>query len=497
MNQLITHERAARPLRSPFHLPLEVSERRLLLRVIDALLVIGGILGALLIWLWLGGFALSYAVLEDQSSWMILIALGWLLWLPLTDMYNLRLSARLGSSVRRILVGGLVLMAAYIVLFFITSRAAALAVLPSFGDAQASPPLRLAPVLAVTGTTILLLTWRVVYVWALGGPLARRRALILGAGSAGRAIHHTIAKSHGSHYEIVGFVDDDPAKQDEAIGNLQVLGGHDQLLPILAEQPVDEIIVAISAELPDSLFQALLTCHENGIAITPMPLLYEQLTGRIHVGHVGTQWYAALPLQPRSTATAFRFLQRVGDLAVGLALGAVLLVLLPILAIAIRLDSPGPIFYAQERLGQHGRRFRVYKLRSMVADAEADGQARWATVYDERVTRVGRVLRKLRLDELPQALNVIRGDMSVVGPRPERPEFIDELQVAIPFYRTRLAAKPGLTGWAQINYPYGNTVDDALMKLQYDLYYLKHQSPWFDLLIVLRTIPVVLRMQGT
>src|SRR5690606_19701763 len=142
------------------------------------------------------------------------------------------------------------------------------------------------------------------------------------------------------------------------------------------------------------------------------------------------------------------------------------------------------------------RRFFVYKLRSMVKDAERDGEAQWASRDDPRVTRVGRWLRRTRLDELPQVLNVIRGEMSMVGPRPERPQFIEQLQREIPFYRTRLAAKPGLTGWAQINYGYGSTVEDALVKLQYDLFYLKHQSVWFDLLILLRTTVVVLRMKG-
>jgi lipopolysaccharide/colanic/teichoic acid biosynthesis glycosyltransferase len=184
------------------------------------------------------------------------------------------------------------------------------------------------------------------------------------------------------------------------------------------------------------------------------------------------------------------------DLALGAALLVLLLVLLPVIALAIRLDSPGPVFYRQERVGRHGRRFFVYKLRSMQQDAERDGEAQWAAPGDPRVTRVGRWLRRARLDELPQVLNVVRGEMSLVGPRPERPQFVEQLQRDIPFYRTRFAARPGLTGWAQINYGYGSTVEDALIKLQYDLYYLKHQSPWFDLVILLRTVAVVLRLKG-
>jgi exopolysaccharide biosynthesis polyprenyl glycosylphosphotransferase len=244
------------------------------------------------------------------------------------------------------------------------------------------------------------------------------------------------------------------------------------------------------------MFQAIMDCHEAGLVITPMPLLYERLTGRVAVEHIGSQWYVALPFEGAESRTAFGVIKRLMDIILGGALGLLLLALLPFVALAIRLDSPGPVFYRQERLGRHGRRFRVFKFRSMRQDAERDGEARWATKGDPRVTRVGHWLRRTRLDELPQAINVLLGEMSLVGPRPERPQFVDTLQQDIPFYRTRLAIRPGLTGWAQINYGYGSTVEDALIKLQYDLFYLKHQSPWFDLTIMLRTVVVVLGLKG-
>jgi lipopolysaccharide/colanic/teichoic acid biosynthesis glycosyltransferase len=171
--------------------------------------------------------------------------------------------------------------------------------------------------------------------------------------------------------------------------------------------------------------------------------------------------------------------------------------ILPILALIIKLDSPGPVFYRQPRSGRAGRPFQVLKLRSMRMDAERDGQARWALPNDKRVTRVGRFLRSSRLDEAPQLLNVLKGEMSFIGPRPERPEFIAQLQQEIPFYRTRLVVRPGLTGWAQVNYRYASSVEDALVKLQYDLYYVKHQSVYLDLVILLKTIGVVLTMRGT
>jgi lipopolysaccharide/colanic/teichoic acid biosynthesis glycosyltransferase len=170
---------------------------------------------------------------------------------------------------------------------------------------------------------------------------------------------------------------------------------------------------------------------------------------------------------------------------------------LPFVALAIALDDGGPLFYRQVRSGRAGEPFFVVKFRTMRPDAEKDGKPRWAKKDDDRVTRVGKVLRKTRLDELPQIINVLRGEMHIVGPRPERPEFIAELEEKIPFYRTRLTVKPGLTGWAQIHYKYGNSVEDALVKLQYDLYYIRNRSLWLDFYIVFKTIGVVFRLEGT
>jgi lipopolysaccharide/colanic/teichoic acid biosynthesis glycosyltransferase len=168
----------------------------------------------------------------------------------------------------------------------------------------------------------------------------------------------------------------------------------------------------------------------------------------------------------------------------------------PLIAAAIWLDSPGPILYRQTRLGQGGRPFELLKFRTMVPNAEADGQARWASHDDERVTRVGRFLRRTRLDEAPQFWNILKGEMGLAGPRPERPEFISALERHIPFYRARLMVKPGLTGWAQVNFGYGDSIEDMFVKLQYDLYYIKHRSLWLDLQILIRTVAVVLRFQG-
>ncbi len=487
MSQLQALDHTLRQSRTTSRSGLAISERRLLLVSGDIVLISSSIVGSMLIWARWADRSVTWTRWHEQGLWALFIFCGWILWLLFNKLYDLQLAVSLGRSTRRILLGSIGIALAYLVLFFVTSPATRLTV----------PPLpRLAPGMSILSSTVLLLFWRITYAVALSGPQARRRVLILGAGSAGRTLCQTIVREHSAHYRVLGFIDDDPTKQTRLFDQVPVLGGHDRLPEIAFRFHADEIAVAISAEVRGSLFQSIMDCHEQGIAVTPMPLLYERLTGRIAVEHIGSQWYIALPLQQHAASKFLLGIRRCNDLLFGLAGSLVCLVLLPFIAAAIRLDSPGPIFYVQERAGLHGRSFRVRKFRSMIQDAERDGQPRWATKDDQRITRVGRFLRKTRLDELPQVLNVLRGEMSLVGPRPERPQFIEQLQHQIPFYRTRLATKPGLTGWAQVNYGYGATVEDALIKLQYDLYYIKHQSPWLDLLIMLRTIGVVLQLKG-
>jgi exopolysaccharide biosynthesis polyprenyl glycosylphosphotransferase len=477
---------------------IAISERRLLLVTGDAMLIVASLVGSLMVWEQIGGFSLGLIMLQAQAYWLIPLAVGWMIWLALSDAYNLRLAVRAAAIVWRVFAGGLFVTFLYLLVFFIASRTTVTQGLPRvLNSFSAGPePLRFAPAVAIGGSTVLILTWRLLYIWLLCGPQTRPRLLILGAGQAGRTLYTTIARHYISHYHVVGYIDDDPHKQGAEYAGIPVLGTHQDLERIAAANHTDEIALAISTRLPDDLLQTLMSCHEHGLTVTPMPLIYERLTGKVAVEHIGTQWYVALPLQPRTAATALAVVKRTMDLIGGLFLGILLAALTPLIALAIKLDSPGPIFYRQQRLGRHGQSFLVYKFRSMHKHAERDGVARWSTKGDSRITRVGDFLRRTRLDELPQAINVIRGEMSLVGPRPERAQFVEQLQQHIPFYRTRLAAKPGLTGWAQINYGYGSSIADSLTKLQYDLYYLKHQSPWFDLLILARTIAVVLRMQG-
>jgi exopolysaccharide biosynthesis polyprenyl glycosylphosphotransferase len=274
------------------------------------------------------------------------------------------------------------------------------------------------------------------------------------------------------------------------------LGPSRELLSVIEKHKIHEIVVTTNGRLKNKLFESLVECQAKGVRVSWMPEFYERLYQKVPVEHLDRSW-ALYMIQNRPVFNRMALgIKRLLDLILLLfALPVFLIILIPV-ALAIRLESPGPIFYRQVRCGRAGDLFMIYKFRTMVAHAEHDGKARWASKGDPRITRVGQFLRKARLDELPQLFNVFRGEMSIIGPRPERPEFVEQLEEVIPFYRMRHLVKPGLTGWAQINYDYGNTVDDALVKLQYDFYYVRYWSIWLDLYILFRTVGVVLLLKG-
>jgi sugar transferase (PEP-CTERM system associated) len=295
-------------------------------------------------------------------------------------------------------------------------------------------------------------------------------------------------------YEIVGFIDDDPAMVGRSIVNPRVIGTPTDILRLVRDQRIDRIVVGLSdrrGKLPiDELLQAKL----SGVRVEESETIYERLTGKILLDDLKPSWLIF------SDGFRARRLTRVIKRGIDVLLSLVGVVLaapfMALTALAVRLESPGPVLYAQERVGEHGAVFTLYKFRSMRADAERAGTPIWAKDNDDRVTRVGRVIRLTRLDELPQLWNVLRGDMSFVGPRPERPFFVEQLAEVIPFYRQRHAVKPGVTGWAQVKYRYGASIEDAREKLRYDLYYIKHMSIVFDLTIVLDTVKVILLGKG-
>jgi len=476
-----TREQAERSAPA-FRVVLPFSERRVLLILGDALLINSAVLVALYLWGRVDEYRFSTSFARAHWFWFPLLTGAWWLLAWLCDLYDVPVASRRSEIGRRIVLVVLGLVAGYLLLYFLSPRNA----LPRLFFLFFSG-------VVLAGTVL----WRWIYVTVFTLPSLCRRVLIVGAGWAGRTLAQMLCEREPADYQVVGFVDDDPAKQGTAVVDLPVLGGSADLRSLVRACRADEVVLAITHEMRGELFQALLDCRAMGIQMIRMPDLYEQLTRRVPVEHINEGWVLDALNGPSALARLERATKRLLDLIFGL-LGLIGLgLLIPFVALAIRLDDGGAVFYAQVRAGLNGKPFRVIKFRTMRSDAEDDGHPRWAQRDDDRVTRVGHFLRRVRLDELPQVFNVLRGDMSIVGPRPERPEFIAELQERIPFYRTRLVVKPGLTGWAQTHYEYGNSVEDALIKLQYDLYYIRHWSFWMDLYVIVRTIGVMLRFQGT
>src|SRR5262252_3248042 len=334
--------------------------------------------------------------------------------------------------------------------------------------------------------------WRIAFDGVTRDPHLEERILIVGTGSIARLIAWQIQNQHDFAYRIVGYLAENSVADVDADDlQLPLLGCALDVARLSALHQVNRAVIAVSDRRGHLLIQELLRAKLAGVRIEDAPTTYERITGKILTDGIAPSWFIFSDGFRASRTT--RLLKRTVDIvmaAVGLVLAAPLMLLT-----AIGLDSPGPILYRQERVGENDRLFTLCKFRSMRSDAEK-GTPVWAKNNDSRVTRVGRFIRLTRLDELPQLLNVLRGDMSFVGPRPERPYFVQQLTAQIPFYAERHAIKPGVTGWAQVRYRYGSSIEDAMEKLRYDLYYIKHLSIAFDLTIAIDTVKVILCAKG-
>lgn len=359
------------------------------------------------------------------------------------------------------------------------------------------PSLNLEPrvaAVAVLTAVVALLMVRYAFVQSVDESVFRRRTLVYGAGERASAISDLKRRADRRGFRIVGTI---PAPGDTHCDeSAQALEFDRSITELANERRADEIVIAMDDRRGNLPIRELLDLKLGGVEVIDLLEFLERETGKIRVDLVKPSWF--IFSRGFRISRLRRFSQRVLDLAVSITL---LLLAWPVMlavAICIKLEdgSTAPVLYRQRRVGLGGRSFEVLKFRSMTPDAEADGRAVWAQKNDKRVTRVGSVIRKYRLDELPQVLNVLAGQMSIVGPRPERPEFVESLSEKIPFYKERHAVKPGVTGWAQLRYAYGASEDDALEKLQYDLYYIKNQNFLLDLMIILQTVEVVIWGKG-
>jgi sugar transferase (PEP-CTERM system associated) len=338
--------------------------------------------------------------------------------------------------------------------------------------------------------------WRLTFAWLMKRVSPTERLLLVGTGPAAvelaRELHE---RRQELGVEIVGFVDPDPARVGLPLLNPGIVGTIDEIPALLARFAADRVVVSLADARGKLPMERLLDSRiRSGVNFDHLASVYEEYTGKIAVENLRPSWM--IFAEGFSKSRALRAAKRLFDILsaiIGLVLAAPIMGLV---ALVTRLSSPGPILYHQERVGLNGKTFMVHKFRTMREDAEVGTGPVWSTANDPRVTRVGTFLRRTRLDEIPQLWNVLKGEMSLVGPRPERPSFVSQLTESIPFYGQRHVVKPGLTGWAQVRYTYGASVEDAVQKLQYDLYYIKNMSIALDIVIALETIKTVVLRRG-
>jgi len=462
---------------------ISLSERQALLLIGDLICVILAIVFSWIVWIWIDqaqqdpiGFLRS----KDALTPFLLLAPLW--FFLIFHLYDPHVAFSRERTMFGLALAAGISLVPYLGLYF-------------FATPGSLP--RVAILVFLVAVTALEFGWRMLAIQLFTLPMLQRRMMIIGAGRAGAMILDILTQEVPGHFRVCGMIDDDPEKRGGKVQDVPVLGGWQVLQDAVCQQGISILVLAITGRIRPELFQAILDCQERGVEVIRMPALYESLLGRVPIGYLSADWLLTSFLDSVRLYDLYSPLKRLIDILVAVTGLVIHVALFPLFALLIRLDSPGPILFRQERSGKGGHSIWVWKYRTMVQDAEPNGEARWASPADPRVTRIGKWMRRTRLDEIPQFWNMLRGDMSLIGPRPERPEWIAQLEKQIPFYRARLLVQPGLTGWSQVNYGYVRTVEDTALKLEYDLYYIRHRSLMLDLKIFLRTVGTIVRFQGS
>jgi sugar transferase (PEP-CTERM system associated) len=458
--------------------PSRLNQRTVLLILAEAMLLFGGMISA--VYLRLGTLDADYELLQRHGFYKAALATVFCLAsFYLYDLYDfIVMHDRRELVLRLVQALGLAWVALAIAFYAVPrlmiGRSVSLIALP----------------LALT----LMVGWRLTIHWLLGHPQLGERILIVGSGALAVDVARETLERPDAGFRIVGFVDDDPALLGKSLINPRVVGLTSDLPALVQRENIDRIVVAIGDRRGQFPTQQLLRLSLSGnVSIEECASFYERLTGRVSLDMVRPSWliFSGRGRQAPMNLIARSIMHRLAALA-----GAILSLPIAVLtALLIKLDSTGPVLYKQERVGKNGRIFTLMKFRSMRVNAEKDGPV-WAKSEDDRTTRVGRIIRRIRVDEVPQFWNILRGDMSFVGPRPERPHFVAQLAQEIPFYEQRHLIAPGLTGWAQIKYPYAASIEDARQKLEYDLFYIKNQGLLLDGAILFETIKTILLGRG-
>lgn len=454
----------------------EISERKILLRIFD-LLFIGGSL-----YLVSSVFNFDYFLVSHEHwAWIFVLALYISIFGTVLELYDLQKSSRMETVVSTIILTTSVTVLFYLLTPFYT---------PSLPDN------RLQIIYFYIAILLGLFVWRWAYITFISSPRFYKRVLLIGETSNIKSIVNAFNDAD-PNYVIVGYINCESNKKDTVKFTAVKEFSPENIRRVIKDEGISEIVVASydSENITPSIYSDLISLLEKGFPIKEYTQVYEDITYRVPVQFVGKDFYKYFPFSRNNKNKLYLTYRRLFDIIlslVGLAIG---ILFLPLILIGNALGNRGKLFYTQERVGKNGTPFTIYKYRSMVKNAESAG-AVWASKNDSRVTPFGRFLRTSRLDEIPQFINILKGDMSMIGPRPERPVFVEELSQVIPFYETRHIVKPGLTGWAQVNARYGSSIDDSLLKLQYDLFYIKHRSFMLDINIVIKTLSTVIFFRG-
>jgi len=460
---------------------LRTTERRIILLLGDALMSGVALMVSLYLWAakdqWL---KFSTTFLETRPPlWFWLLPLIWLL--LMIELYDIRRAGKRSETLRGLLISGSIGFGLYLLVFFFFSGPDSL---PRLGVAY-----------FIIGSIVLTLLWRMLYIRVFTSPRFMRRVLIVGAGRQGSELARLIGQLNPMPFFLAGLVDDDPAKQGLLVEGFPLLGPGSQLEHWVDQLYITDLVFAISGEVSPEMFRGLLRVQESGVELTTMPVVYEELLGQVPIFLLQSDWILRSFVEQRTVGDFYEEFKRLIDIIGGVVGSLIFLACTPLISLLILLEASGPVFFTQGRLGKYGQKYTIIKFRTMRPLA-SDETPRATGVNDDRITGVGRLLRKSHMDELPQFLNVLRGEMSLVGPRAEQADLVDQFQNQIPFYRARLLVKPGLTGWAQVNYGYATTVKQTAHKLEYDLFYIKHRNLMLDLVILLRTFSTVFGLKG-
>jgi exopolysaccharide biosynthesis polyprenyl glycosylphosphotransferase len=459
---------------------LRPRERRTLLLLVDLLMAFLALLISTYVWSVADPFqSFSLSFVQRLPSWFFLFPFIWpLLMARLYDEHRARDPSQ---TLRNIAYASFIGLGFYLVFYFTSEPKS----LPRIGIAS-----------FIISVFVLTLFWRLLYIRIFTAPQFLRRVLLVGAGDTGKIMLQIINQIKPHPYVLVGIIDDDPLKIGRTIEGHEVFGGCEVLLKAIADHQITDLIVAISGQMQGGMFQALLDAQELGTEIIRMPVAYEELLRRVPIRYLETEWILRSFVDKARPEAFSEMAKRLLDILGGTMGMLIFMLLFPFVSLAILLESGRPVLYKQIRMGRGGQLYYIYKFRTMRQDAEPDGLPQWAEENDRRATKVGLLLRKTHIDEMPQFYNVVRGEMSMVGPRAERPELVEWFQKHVPFYRARLLVRPGITGWAQVNQQYASTIDETIEKLEYDLYYIMHRNLWMDLRIIFQTPTQVLNLRG-